>query len=233
MAGELEEAELLARQVVEDPDIEDRPHGLIFATVTLALIENSKGQFQAAEGWVQEGHEAVRRFGLQDSRVDSMACLADARVALSRGNLARAGRAAEKALRVEFEDPPMKARTLLVAADARSLRGQIEQAQAALDMADEIVAACPDIGRTLELRESVRARLGAVKSAGTYSVEPLTNAELRILPLLENGASRAAIAEELFLSVNTVKTHMRSIYRKLGASNREVVVARARMAGLL
>jgi len=233
MAGELEEAEQLARQVVEDPDAEDRPHGLIFATVSLALIENSKGQVQAAEGWVRASHDAVRKFGLQDSRVDSMACLADACVALSAGDLARAGRAAEKALRVEFEDPPMKARTLLVAAEVRSLRGQVEQAEAALDMVDEIVAACPDIGRVLELREGVRARIGAVESAGTYSVEPLTNAELRILPLLEDGASRAAIAEELFLSVNTVKTHMRSIYRKLGASNREVVVARARLAGLL
>lgn len=233
MAGELEEAEQLAREVIEDPDAEERPHGLIFATVSLALIENSRGQVQAAESWVQAGHEAVGKFGLQDSRVGSMACLADASVALSAGDLARAGRAAEKALQVEFEDPPMKARMLLVAAEVRSLRGQVEQAEAALEMADEVVAACPDIGRALELREGVRARIGAVGSAGTYSVEPLSNAELRILPLLEHGASRAAIAEELFLSVNTVKTHMRSIYRKLGASNREVAVARARMAGLL
>ncbi|HTU16038.1 MAG TPA: LuxR C-terminal-related transcriptional regulator [Solirubrobacterales bacterium] len=233
MAGELEEAEQLAREVVEDPDAEARPHGLIFATVALALVENSKGQVQAAEGWVRAGHEAVRKFGLQESRVDSMACLADAHVALSAGDLARAGRAAEKALLVEFEDPPMKARMLLVAAEVRSLRGQIEQAEAALGMADEIVEACPDIGQALALRERVRARIGVVGSAGTYSGEPLSKAELRILPLLEHGSSRAAIAEELFLSVNTVKTHMRSIYRKLGAGSREDAVARARMAGLL
>lgn len=233
MAGELEEAEVLARRVVEHPDIEDRPDSLVLTTVTLALVDNGRGRVNAAEEWVRASHETVRRFGLQDSRVDAMAYLADACVALSAGDLPRAGRAAERALRIDFEDPPMKARALLVAAEVRLARGQIEQAEAALEIADEIVAACPDIGRALVLREEVRARIGAVGSTGAYSGEPLSKAELRILPLLEHGASRSAIADELFLSVNTVKTHMRSIYRKLGVGNRDDAVARARLAGLL
>jgi LuxR family maltose regulon positive regulatory protein len=41
------------------------------------------------------------------------------------------------------------------------------------------------------------------------------------------------LANELFVSVNTVKTHMRSIYAKLGAHNRSEAVRRARELGLL
>ena len=46
--------------------------------------------------------------------------------------------------------------------------------------------------------------------------------------LLGNGLDRQEIAETLFLSVNAVKSRLRSIYRKLGASSREEAVDQAR-----
>ena len=48
----------------------------------------------------------------------------------------------------------------------------------------------------------------------------LTNREREILELIYNGASNAQIAEELFISINTVKTHVRNIFEKLGVSSR-------------
>ena len=45
--------------------------------------------------------------------------------------------------------------------------------------------------------------------------------------------ARAALASELFLSVNTVKTHTRGIFRKLGVTDRAQAVSRARELGLL
>ena len=61
----------------------------------------------------------------------------------------------------------------------------------------------------------------------------LTERELRILRYLPTMLSNAEIGAEVFVSLNTVKTHLRSIYRKLGASSRAEAVERARALGLL
>ena len=52
-------------------------------------------------------------------------------------------------------------------------------------------------------------------------VEPLSQQELRVLRFLIAGRSNADIAQELFLSINTIKTHVRSIYRKLNIGSRQ------------
>lgn len=53
---------------------------------------------------------------------------------------------------------------------------------------------------------------------------------LRYLP---TGLSNAEIGERLYISTNTVKSHLQHIYRKLGAANRSQVIARAEVLGLL
>lgn len=52
-------------------------------------------------------------------------------------------------------------------------------------------------------------------------VEPLSQQEVRVLRLLVNGLSNSDIARELVVSTNTVKTHVKSIYRKLNVNSRE------------
>ncbi len=61
----------------------------------------------------------------------------------------------------------------------------------------------------------------------------LTQAELRILGLLPTHHSVAEISQMLFSAHNTVKTHLASIYRKLGVHSRSSAVARARALGIL
>ena len=61
----------------------------------------------------------------------------------------------------------------------------------------------------------------------------MTAAELRLLPLLSTHLSAPEIAGELFLSPHTIKTQMRSTYRKLGVASRNQAVTRARELGLL
>jgi LuxR family maltose regulon positive regulatory protein len=64
-------------------------------------------------------------------------------------------------------------------------------------------------------------------------VEDLTERERVVLRYLASTLSNAEIAAELYLSVNTVKSHQRMVYRKLGATGRRDAVRRARQRGLL
>ena len=61
----------------------------------------------------------------------------------------------------------------------------------------------------------------------------LTERELSVLRLLPGELSQREIGEALFVSVNTVKSHTRSMYRKLRVATRDEAVARARSMGLL
>jgi LuxR family maltose regulon positive regulatory protein len=63
--------------------------------------------------------------------------------------------------------------------------------------------------------------------------EPLSQAETRVLRYLPTGLTMPEIAEQLYLSANTVRTHLRHIYQKLGAHHRGEAVDRARALGLL
>jgi LuxR family maltose regulon positive regulatory protein len=64
-------------------------------------------------------------------------------------------------------------------------------------------------------------------------VEPLTTKEIRILSLLSEGYSNSALAEKLFISDSTVRTHLRNINGKLHAQNRTQAVALARRLGVI
>jgi LuxR family transcriptional regulator, maltose regulon positive regulatory protein len=63
--------------------------------------------------------------------------------------------------------------------------------------------------------------------------EPISQAEARVLRLLQTSLSAPEIARELYVSVNTVRTHMRHLYDKLGAHRRLEALDRARALGLL
>ena len=63
--------------------------------------------------------------------------------------------------------------------------------------------------------------------------EPLSEAEARVLRFLPTSLSAPEIARELYVSVNTIRTHMRHLYDKLGARRRLEAIDRARTLGLL
>jgi len=70
-------------------------------------------------------------------------------------------------------------------------------------------------------------------SSAALPLEPLTTKEMRMLALLAEGYSNPALAEKLFVSTNTVRTHLRHIYEKLDVHNRTQAVTVARRIGLL
>ncbi len=75
------------------------------------------------------------------------------------------------------------------------------------------------------------ARRGAVAVPGI--IEPLSAREREVLALLATGHPNRAIADELVITVDTVKRHVSHVFEKLGVENRTQAVARARQLGLL
>ena len=58
-------------------------------------------------------------------------------------------------------------------------------------------------------------------------VEPLSERELEVLYLIAAGLRNKEIAEKLFISLNTVKTHLKNLYQKLGVNNRREAAHKA------
>jgi LuxR family maltose regulon positive regulatory protein len=69
--------------------------------------------------------------------------------------------------------------------------------------------------------------------AGQPLVEPLSTRELEVLRLLAGDLDGPDVARELFISLNTLRTHTRSIFAKLGVTSRRAAVSRAKELGLL
>jgi DNA-binding CsgD family transcriptional regulator len=79
----------------------------------------------------------------------------------------------------------------------------------------------------------VRPWTSAAPERPAILVEPLTDRELEVLSLVAAGRSNEGIAGSLFVSVNTVKTHLKNVYGKLGVSSRTQATARALELGLI
>ncbi|TPW73433.1 LuxR C-terminal-related transcriptional regulator [Schumannella sp. 10F1B-5-1] len=81
------------------------------------------------------------------------------------------------------------------------------------------------------IRETMDARLASADGDGGM-LAPLTTRETIVLHQLKQGKTVATIAQELFVSGNTMKTHLRNIYRKLGVGSRGEAVRKAQALGL-
>jgi LuxR family maltose regulon positive regulatory protein len=77
------------------------------------------------------------------------------------------------------------------------------------------------------------APVNAGDQAPILVVEPLTERELEVLVHVSDMLNTAEVADEMYISVNTVKTHLRNIYRKLATSHRNEAVRRARQLELI
>jgi LuxR family maltose regulon positive regulatory protein len=95
-----------------------------------------------------------------------------------------------------------------------------------LDYVDRLLAA-------LEGGEAARAQAPQLaRSPAPSLVEPLTERELEVLAMMAAGKSNPEIAGGLVIAISTVRSHVKSIYGKLGASSRVQAVLRARELGL-
>jgi LuxR family transcriptional regulator, maltose regulon positive regulatory protein len=196
------------------------PQSALDAAVALAQAWLDAGDTQAAERALAAGvacpdepPEPVRLEGW----------LVDARLSYGVGDGVRGRRSLERALRLGKPE-----RLRLAFAMERTwihpvLRRDPELAHAYQDL--------------LEPRQMTTSRIPAPRPDPDHPapiiVEPLSDREREVLRLLAAMLSTAEIGTEMYISVNTVKTHLRSIYRKLSAARRGEAVRRARELKLI
>jgi len=98
---------------------------------------------------------------------------------------------------------------------------------------DELLRRRPGLGTLAGEAQALKAQLTRQPTWNAPGASALTAAELRLLPMLPTHLSFPEIAQEMFLSRNTIKSEAMSIYRKLGVSSRSQAVTRSRELGLL
>ena len=118
------------------------------------------------------------------------------------------------------------------------VKGGLGDRLAAKDMlreARQTAESCADPGVLPELMARVERRLRLVPSLATRAPyeEDLSDRELAVLRLLATDLTQREIGEALYVSFNTVKTHVKSIFRKLDVATRPDAVSRARELRLL
>lgn len=101
--------------------------------------------------------------------------------------------------------------------------------------ARRVVDRCVDPGVIAPYLGRVEARSGTatIPAAAQDMIEPPTEREITVLRHLPTALSQREIADELYVSLNTVKSHTRALYRKLGVGGRKEAVQAARDRGLL
>jgi len=224
----------------------------IYAEACLALLATSHGDLALADSLVLDAESAVGQT-LSDSHFVAMfPALAGARLAAQRGDWARAERAAAVAVelgrrgagRVELAAALLTAsavfRTSPPAAATREPDGMPtadgddgSDPGALVGEARGILRHCPDPGPVVTTWLDGEQRAEAARTRQEGLIEPLTDRELAILRLLPAPTPQRELASALFVTPNTLKTHLRAIYRKLGAESRGEAVIRARERGLI
>jgi LuxR family maltose regulon positive regulatory protein len=236
-AGELDEAWMAASRAVEHPDAEHRVPGYALALSTLALIAADRGLLGSARGHAEKARAIVGGIASSRSWLGANVAVAVAAVLAGEDDLAGAERElayAERYFRDEVATVD-HARWLVRLADIRCRRGRLDGAAAALRQARDALAELSDSGTVPLLTAEVERELEqARRQAGDGEIlEAPSQAELAVLRLLATDQSAREIAGELFLSANTVRSHTRAIYRKLGVGSRGDAVARANVLNLL
>jgi LuxR family maltose regulon positive regulatory protein len=233
LAGDDAQAAADARAAIEHPDAARRPYGHIAASATLAIIDARAGRRHSARGHADRALEEARRVGLHGVPAGVAPLLADAVTAALEGRLSGARRAARQAVAAAIAGGVWQAWALLELVRIELRRGRRLVAEDTLAHAEELLGAARDAGALPALASALRGELdAAVVGAPERAAEPLSPAELAVLRLLPRRTVRE-IAEALYLSANTIKSHIRAIYRKLGVNTREDAVARAVALGLL
>jgi LuxR family maltose regulon positive regulatory protein len=234
LAGRSEEARpLLQRGAALAPRTEQWLNA-VGADCLLALLYLEADDLASAERWARRAVGVVQSQGLADTATGAWAG-ATLGAVLAQGRDRVEG---ERLLSLGIDrmrrgsEPLLVIQVLLALAGVLGARGAVDDERRALAEAKDLIDDCADPGVFGHRWEEISRSLAAATRPVSNGME-LTKRELEILRLLPTRLSQREIGRRLFVSYNTVHTHIRSIYRKLGVSSRIDAVERAREIGLL
>ncbi len=236
-AGDLNEARGMALRALEHPEITRRTPSLIHALATLALVAVEEGRPSSARTHAEQAKEAVGHLGSSRSWIGANVSVAMGVVLTAEGDVATAERELATAERFFRDDVPTIHHTwlLVLLARVRTRRGRLDRATEALHLARDALAELPDAGIVPGLADEVERELVAAteRAEADDAVEAPSGAELAVLRLIAEDLSIREISEHLFVSENTVRSHRRALYKKLGVHSRDEAIARAEALDLL
>jgi LuxR family maltose regulon positive regulatory protein len=207
------------------------------AQATLALVAADRSRLTIARSHAEQARAILGRINSSRTWLGANAAVATAAVLTGEGDLTGAER--ELALAEQFfrdETATVHhAHVLVRLAEVRCRRGRLDDADATLRAARDAIAEITDSGIVSRMAAEVDKELARTREQASDGrmLESPTEAELAVLQMLPTDLSAREIGAELFLSANTVRSHTRSIYRKLAVRSREAAVARASALGLL
>lgn len=195
------------------------PQSALDAAVALAQAWLAAGDHQAAGRALATG---MAKAGELPKQVHLEGWLVDAQLSYGDGDGVRGRRSLEAALRLGKPE-----RRRLAFAMERTWISPV------LRRDPELAHAYQDLLEPGRITSRIPAQRAKTEQAALMIVEPLSAREREVLRLLSGMLSTAEIGTEMYISVNTVKTHLRSIYRKLSAAHRGEAVRRARELQLI
>jgi LuxR family maltose regulon positive regulatory protein len=236
-AGDFAEAEAVSSRTLEHPEIEHRTPGLVVAHATAALAAVQLGRVVRARKHAEEAKAAVARIASSRSWLGANASAALGAVLAAEGRLAEAEHELATAQHFFASDVPNLHDAWLEAliARVRARRGRLDEADAALAASGEALDALADSGWVPTFADEVKREIAEVwtRASSGELVQPPSAVELHVLELLETAMSTREIANTLYVSPNTVRSHTHTLYRKLGVHSRVDAVARGALLGLV
>ena len=215
------------------------PIDLAYALGIRAAIALEEEDEPLADGLVREAIEVIATAGLEEHAWTSMAHITHGALLTRRGDLSAAGEAIERGLVLggRLSAWQVIVSATLALAEVRQRQRDPTAARRLLARARDILETLPDPGDgfdRLERTEKVlRLRTSRRAAAAPAAFWELSPREIDVLRLLTSTLSQREIAAELYVSFNTVRTHTRVIFSKLGVTSRAEAVSRARELGLI
>jgi LuxR family maltose regulon positive regulatory protein len=201
-----------------------------------SLLASSRDDWVTADAMLKRAVETVDTGPFDAYWTSALVLAAAARAAAHRGDMHEARRFVRRAARLRplltYALPVVSVQALLELAQAYLALVDPAGARVVLEQADDILRRRPDLGNLVDAVAHLRFRVDQITMAAAIGASSLTTAELRLLPLLPTHLSFPEIAERLFISRHTVKSQVKSIYRKLGVSSRREAVEKMSHLGV-